>query len=292
VESNGPPPKFAHIEDVIPLWQPFARESVPGLDYFAASTREPRLDFHALRVDLAEPALRIVTSGDPALEKGPLGNGRISSARVSSFVRHYGCLAGINTAPFSPVSGWEGQGRTITGLAVSDGLLISPPHPSYDALVFYKGHGPGGGLPRRAAIVRQSAIENLDEIENAASGFYAVLQEGRIAPRLLDERGEAAASAPRHPRSAGGLSPDGGCLYLLVIDGRRPGSTGATEAETALLLRRLGAFEGINFDGGGSTALALRFNDGKVRAVNTPIHNHIPGLERGVAACLGIAAID
>ncbi|MDR2398427.1 MAG: phosphodiester glycosidase family protein, partial [Spirochaetaceae bacterium] len=42
-------------------------------------------------------------------------------------------------------------------------------------------------------------------------------------------------------------------------------------------------------DGGGSTALALQFPNGKVRVVNTPIHKRIPGLERGVATCLGIA---
>jgi exopolysaccharide biosynthesis protein len=77
-----------------------------------------------------------------------------------------------------------------------------------------------------------------------------------------------------------------------VIDGRRSGSAGATEAELGVILRRLGAVEGINFDGGGSTALALRYPDGRVRAVNTPVHGGIPGQERGVAACLGIRVLS
>jgi exopolysaccharide biosynthesis protein len=75
---------------------------------------------------------------------------------------------------------------------------------------------------------------------------------------------------------------------LLVIDGRRLGSVGATEEEIAVILQRLGAEDGLNFDGGGSTALVLRYGDGRIRAVNTPIHGMLPGKERAVATCLGI----
>jgi hypothetical protein len=281
VTALTPPPKFPRIEDTVPRWEPFARDEAGGLDYFAGTIRNPPLAFHALRADLAEPSLRIITNGDPARESGPVGHGLIPSTKVSSFVRRYECLAGINTAPFSPVSGREGENRTISGLAIRDGRLISPPQPAFDALIFFKSGVPGP----RAAIVRQSALENLDPIANASGGFNIVLEQGRIAARLAGN-GEP---APRHPRSAGGLSPGGGVLYLLVIDGRQFASIGATEAETGLLLKQLGASDGINFDGGGSTALALRFGDGKVRVVNTPIHGQIPGRERGVASCLGIA---
>jgi exopolysaccharide biosynthesis protein len=113
-------------------------------------------------------------------------------------------------------------------------------------------------------------------------GLHVILRESALTQRALTAQ-------PRFPRSAAGLSANGKTLYLLVIDGRRPGSVGTTEAETALLLKQLGAWDGLNFDGGGSTALALRYRDGKVRTVNTPIHHQIPGNERGVAACLGIA---
>jgi exopolysaccharide biosynthesis protein len=94
---------------------------------------------------------------------------------------------------------------------------------------------------------------------------------------------------PKHPRSAAGLSNQGRTLYLLVIDGRRPGSQGATEVETAFILKRLGAEWGLNFDGGGSSALAMRYADGRVRTLNKPIHSGIPNRERAVAACLGLA---
>ncbi|MDR1863387.1 MAG: phosphodiester glycosidase family protein [Treponema sp.] len=141
----------------------------------------------------------------------------------------------------------------------------------FDAVVFYR--------DGRAAVVSQGQIGDLSAVENAAGGFHRVLRQGVPVP----------AGGPRHPRSAAGLSADGRTLYLLCVDGRRPGSAGATEAELGLLLKRLGAFDGLNFDGGGSSALALRFKDGKVRNVNIPVHGGIPGRERAVAICLGLA---
>jgi len=133
-----------------------------------------------------------------------------------------------------------------------------------------------------AAIEAQSGIKDFDSIENAVGGFYRILYSGELVPRVLN-------LSDRHPRSAAGISPDGKFLYLLVIDGRQIKSAGCTEAETALLLRALGSAEAINFDGGGSSALALLYPDGKVRVVNTPIHKLIPGRERAVAGCLGIS---
>ena len=160
---------------------------------------------------------------------------------------------------------------------ISDGVLVSPPVSGYDALVFYRDRS----VP--AAILPQSEITGLDAVENAVGGFQIILQNGELPERLSSQ-----SAPPRHPRTAAGLSADGRTLYLLVIDGRRFGSIGATESETGLLLKKLGAGRGLNFDGGGSTALALRFPGGKVRTVNTPIHGGIPGRERAVAACLGL----
>jgi exopolysaccharide biosynthesis protein len=258
-------------ETVLPYWQPVSG----GLDYFAGKISSPRLEFNALRIDLSNPELRIVTAGGA----GVMPDGRFLSTTVSSFVRDNGLLAGINALPFDPVSGREGEPRINIGIVVSDGVMVSPPHSKYDALVFYAGSGTNGA----AAIVAQSGIQSAENIDNAVGGFHRILENGELVPRVL-------ALEARHPRSAAGISPDGRYLYLLAVDGRRSGSVGATEAETALLLRALGAGEGINFDGGGSTALVMRYPDGKLRAVNTPIHRQIPGKERAVAGCIGVKA--
>ena len=259
--------------DVRPLWRPFPGDDAGMTDgclaYFAGRVSQPRLEFHALRICIASPALRVVAAGG---KRGD-GSDEILSTRVSSFVRDNGLLAGINALPFSPVSGREGEPRANVGIVVSDGRLISPPAPQFDALVLFEDGS--------AAIKSQSDISCAEGIASAVGGFRRVLEGYELAPRVLGLQA-------RHPRSAAGISSCGRFLYLLAIDGRRRGSIGATEAEIALLLRALGAAEGINFDGGGSTSLALRFPDGRIRVVNTPIHRQIPGRERAVAGVLGI----
>ena len=87
----------------------------------------------------------------------------------------------------------------------------------------------------------------------------------------------------RHPRSAIALSADARTAWLVTVDGRQPGSVGATLTELAAFLLQLGASDALNLDGGGSTALALRTAEGSVRLLNIPIDGGIPGRERAVA---------
>jgi len=225
------------------------------------------LEFWALKIDLSAQELDIVVKG------GAYKENQILSKKVSNFVRDNNLLVGINATPFDIVSSKEGKVIQNMGIVISGGNIIAPINPNYDALVFYK--------DGKAAIVNQSAINSVGNIENAVGGFYQILTNGEPAQRTHDKK-------VRHPRSAAGISQDGKYLYLVVIDGRRNGSIGATEEETAQLLSSLGSWDGLNFDGGGSSALALRFTDNKVRVVNTPIHGGIPGQERAVAGCIGV----
>jgi hypothetical protein len=283
--DSGPekPVMAASPETVVPQWRPFAENLSSGLSYFAGATKTPRLEFRALRIDLADPGIQIVVRAGAA---GP-GSGT-RSTRVSSFVRDNKLLAGINATPFDPVSAREGETRTNVGIVVSGGVTLSAPNPRYHALVLYQNGG--------AAIVPQAELRALpggaaaggdgEIILDAAGGFHLILQGGSLTERALN-------SKPRYARSAAGLgAEDSKFLYLLVIDGSRPGMAGAAEGETALLLRALGAKDGLNLDGGGSSALALRFPDGAVRTVNIPAHGGIPGRERAVAACLGVGVRD
>jgi hypothetical protein len=257
------PHLFTTVENIQPQWQAYAS----GIDYFYGKISSPALEFWALKIDLSAQEIDFVVSG------GALSENQTLSKKVSSFVRDNNLLAGINAVPFDIVSSKDGIKIQNMGIVISGGVIIAPVNPNYDALVFYK--------DGKAAIVNQSKIHSVENIENAAGGFHQILINGEPAQRTHDRKA-------RHPRSAAGISQDGKYLYLAVIDGRRAGSTGATEEETALLLRSLGSWEGINFDGGGSTALAMRFADGNVRVVNTPIHGGIPGQERAVAGCIGV----
>ena len=47
-------------------------------------------------------------------------------------------------------------------------------------------------------------------------------------------------------------------MLLVAVDGRRPGySVGASFVESARVLRALGAADGVNLEGGGSTSLTV-----------------------------------
>ncbi|MDR0443624.1 MAG: phosphodiester glycosidase family protein [Treponema sp.] len=253
---------FADVSAVTPEWYPLSA----GVDYLHGRIEKTPLEFWALRVDLSAPGMQIVVKGGGGAGKNTM------SAKVSSFVRDNDLIAGINAVPFDVSTAEEGRPIKNVGIVISGGELIAPANPNYDALVI---------CGAEAAIVRQAEIKSIENIDNAVGGFHQILKAGEPASRTLNRE-------DRHPRSAAGVSSDGKCLYLLVIDGRRRDSAGGTENETAVLLRSLGSWDGINLDGGGSSALALRYPDGKIRAVNNPVHGGIPGTERAVAGCLGI----
>lgn len=77
-----------------------------------------------------------------------------------------------------------------------------------------------------------------------------------------------------HPRTAVGWSQDGKKIYLLVVDGRRTDySTGTTTGQLGTILKALGAYTGVNLDGGGSSCMVVngevknRSSDASERAV-------------------------
>jgi hypothetical protein len=89
-----------------------------------------------------------------------------------------------------------------------------------------------------------------------------------------------------------GLADDGWRAWLVVVDGRQEGySLGVALHELAVLLRALGATEGINLDGGGTSALVVQGPDTQPLVLNRPIHRGEPGRERVSASHLGLWAL-
>ena len=88
-------------------------------------------------------------------------------------------------------------------------------------------------------------------------------------PRILRNGIDITADAPsvegtlsrnaemRHPRTAVGFSRDSSMLYLFAVDGRSENSGGMTLTELAVMMRTLGAWDALNFDGGGSTTMVI-----------------------------------
>lgn len=97
-------------------------------------------------------------------------------------------------------------------------------------------------------------------------GWPRILQDGAsVAAEAATIEGTISRNAEvRHPRSAIGFSRDSSRVYLLTVDGRAESSVGITLIELAALMRKLGAWQAMNFDGGGSTTMVI---DGRVANV-------------------------
>lgn len=221
---------------------------------------------HALRVDLSDPNIQFFvtpSNGDAPLDTNGL--------KTSTFLKQYKVQAAINASPFDPVIEDEQTPQNVQGLSVSNGDAYSPSEKGRPALVI--------SADNKARIVEHPVDAN--GVYNAVAGFSIILKKGQNLCR----------DDVRHPRTAVGISADGRYLYLIVIDGRQAGySEGATTAETAEWLRRYGASEGLNLDGGGSSAMVISDGRGGATVLNRPIHRGIPGTERVNANHLGVFA--
>jgi hypothetical protein len=105
-------------------------------------------------------------------------------------------------------------------------------------------------LPRLSAGVAPSLI---------IGGRPRILRDGvNVAGDAATVEGTISRNAEaRHPRTAVGFSRDSSTLFILAVDGRSTRSVGVTLVELAELLRRLGAWQAMNFDGGGSTTMVV-----------------------------------
>jgi hypothetical protein len=97
-------------------------------------------------------------------------------------------------------------------------------------------------------------------LRTVVGGWPRIVDAGRNVALAADsvEGTVPRFSRARHPRSALGISRDSAMLYLVAVDGRQRASVGMTLEELADAMIALGAYEAMNLDGGGSTALVIR----------------------------------
>ncbi|MGW3497496.1 phosphodiester glycosidase family protein [Streptomyces sp. NPDC001020] len=114
-----------------------------------------------------------------------------------------------------------------------------------------------------------------------AIGGFPVLRHGTPLPGL-----DATTSAVR---TAVGIKDSGHRLLLLALDGAARYRSGLTVAEVAWVLRKLGATDGFNLDGGGSTTLVTR----APKASAATVRNHPSvGVERPVPNGIGVFSVS
>jgi exopolysaccharide biosynthesis protein len=221
-----------------------------------------------------------LSRGDLALRltRGDTSGGKeFRSQTTSTYTRQSGALIGVNAGFFGPVVDSEGVAMDAAGFVVADGVIASPPLvPEGDSGVV------------RAVVCFEIRTVFIDDVQSCPAQFKEGLAAG---PRLL-RAGEIAASPSnftRHPRTALGVSRSGNKVWIVVTDGRQAGySEGATLTEMAQLLLDLGAYNAINLDGGGSSALVYADPTTGQRVLNRPIQSGTPGKERPVATHIGV----
>jgi hypothetical protein len=233
-------------------WQPLFQ----GIEFAAGSadgTEPRRQEVRVLRIDLRAEGIELFST--PTNGEAPK---ETTSETATEFLERHRLQAAINANFFSPCC--SPGDKDLGGLAVSRGEVVSPPATSglgAKVLVVTR--------DLRASIRETGADFRTDGVWTAVAGSDLVLRAGQVVPYE-----PTAFRTTPHPRSAVGISADGRYLLLLTIDGRQAGySEGATLAEVAQWLLRFGAHDGLNLDGGGSTAL-VKAADGRAVLLNRP----------------------
>jgi hypothetical protein len=143
-------------------------------------------------------------------------------------------------------------------------------------------------MVKRGGQIRVTTGLNPDHgnLRTVVGGWPRIVRNGRSVAEWSDieEGTRSGFSIGRHPRTAGGISRDGNTLYLMTVDGRRESDGGMSLVELAHFMIGLGAYDAMNFDGGGSTTMVV---NGKV--VNHPSDQ---SGERAVGSALLVVAGD
>ena len=196
-----------------------------------------------------------------------------------------------------------GQTARVELLALNEGTQNSA-IPRDGAVLSGEGAGADALRAAWARVVSGAAthqaflrLEDTDvDVRESVGGSPILIKDGK---RWFTDPGDNFTNG-RHPRTLVGWRP-GGDKLMVTVDGRQPEvSVGMTLHEAADLLLGLGATEGINLDGGGSTTFVRAGNvvnkvsDVQVRAGGKTVVRHsaqkgdtvIGAVERPVASAL------
>ncbi|MDN5363817.1 MAG: hypothetical protein PWQ91_878 [Eubacteriales bacterium] len=175
--------------------------------------------------------------------------------RVSDMVKRVGAIAGINGGGFYDLN-WEGNGGLPQGPVIHNGKIIYQGAVAADQVLIALDREGRLLLKSGNHTYTQEEIDRLGIMEGVSFGPVLVAN-GR--GRIIGDGGWGTA-----PRTAIGQRADGAIL-MLVIDGRRLHSIGATLKDVQDIMLHYGAVTAVNLDGGSSTTMVY---EGEV--INVP----------------------
>ncbi len=147
-----------------------------------------------------------------------------------------------------------------------------PGFPLRPGLYVLSGHGKKSALLEQrlsrgdtVALVFRLEPGNV-KITEAVGGLPWLIREGNWFINWREEGAKRPFAENKHPRTAVGYTVRRDTLYLVTVDGRQQGySVGMTLYELAEYMQKLGCYQALNLDGGGSTTMVIRG-----RVVNRP----------------------
>ncbi|WP_317235881.1 phosphodiester glycosidase family protein [Niabella hibiscisoli] len=151
---------------------------------------------------------------------------------------------------------------------------------------------PVAGRPWGPVVVEEAVVKNFMKEGTGVTSYFGVKKDGSLAidwtsslsaadynsfsnmtgggTNLLYLRGvpQVYNDVVREPRTMIGYTSDKK-VYLVLVDGRQPGySVGMTIDELIAVMTSLGIYSATNLDGGGSSTMVLKNNEGAFEVVN------------------------
>lgn len=187
-----------------------------------------KIEWKCVKIDLDTPGLELTAL--------PLADTKGSHFYLKDFSRKTGAIVAVNTVPFDMVL------YLPVGIVKIAGQEICPANEAYAALTFTEN-------PLRAKIINHQNEEELSQCSYAFGGFFTILEDGYIYGFEKYKRS----------RTAAGISDDGRFLYLFATRGigSATGRNGLNFEECAIILRKLGCSDAMEFDGGHSSGLTV-----------------------------------
>lgn len=231
------------------------------------------------RVDLTDPDVQLFTT--PKCTNGCALD--TLAENTSHFVEQYGVQAAVNggfyASSFGPNDTPLGTADDVLGLAINQGLVVSPQDSTTNRVAFLF------TTNKQVIYIPTNSFPgtNTAGIYTAVSGNNPLLINGtNVQPSNPNDR---------DPRTALGLSQDRRYLYMMTIDGRQPGwSDGTDFYNVGEWLKRFGAWDGMAIDGGGSTTMVMANCEGKAVRLNRSSFVYQYGRERNVGHNFGVRA--
>ncbi|MGP8237469.1 MAG: phosphodiester glycosidase family protein [Limisphaerales bacterium] len=260
------------------------QQSVPSspVVYQHFVRRHPNFAIHVVTVDLSDlrVSVRVARGGPDPDGDGPWTTTLEPASEIAS---REGFDIAVNGDFFLAQGTRDIEGRntryvrgkfaTPEGLAMTDGQLWHRSAKAFPFLAITTNHTACFGNGVSTDALDPAVCQILSGRQLLVSNGVALDYTSRLATN-------------RHPRTAAGIDRTGTRLTLMVVDGRQPRlSIGMTLRELSMEMIRLGCYNAINLDGGGSSTMVYRDpNTHFLKVVNSPSDTR----ERAVADVLGI----